>query len=241
MASPMYTKTSPPWSGPTGEAAGMVPIARQLQGGEKAPTAANYPFKPATDQNPNLFPPVCLRSHWDPTKILQRTLPQVQVPTPLDPRPWTKVCLSYVTSSKFEEAPHPPDTVVYPMGGTVYPPTRYIEGIDNESALRRLDRPLGTCERDQYIPPRSGDMYVPNMTLPDRMKPDSQFVSELSIPQATLRDGEYACVKEVMDAAWARSPMPFNNATKQARYAVSHREYVRQPSQPIPQEKVRLA
>jgi hypothetical protein len=240
---PTDTHLIPPWSGPAGVAmaVGQVPIARNLQK-NSANRPANFPYADAKEQNPNLFPPVCLRSHWDPTMICARVLPDAQVATPLDPRPWTKVCLNYVTSQEFEEPPRPSDQVVYPSGGTVYPPSRYKEAIDKESELRRLDRPLGTCERDQYIPPRTGNMYRPNATVPDKQQePNSRFISELAFPQACMRAAPYDCRQQAEEAAWNRSPMPFNNATKQSRYAIQRRDLVRQPPPPEPQEKRRLS
>lgn len=222
-----------PWNGPTTplEQADQIPVARDLQK-NTANRPASFPLK--QPDNPNLFPPVCLRSHWDPTMILKRTLPNQQVSTPLDPRPWTKVCMEYVTSAEFQEAPRPADNVVFPSGGTVYPPTRYREAIDEESLLRRLDRPLGTCERDQYIPPRSGDMYRPNMTVPDRGEPSSRFIQELAFPQVLIRGGVYDCVAEAQGAAFSRSPRLFNNTTKQDRYAVQRSDLVRPQNTPGP-------
>ncbi len=225
----------PPWGGPVGEGSypGHIPVARDLQKGtDQQP--ANFPFQDATQQNPSLFPPVCLRSHWDPTQICKRTLPIEQVGTPLDPRPWTRVCLNYVTSAEFQEPPRPDDNVVYPMGGTVYPPSRYKEAIDNESVLRGLDRPLGTCERDQYIPPRTGNMYREGTTVPDRGNPSSRFIQELSFPQACMRASPYDCVYDAQFAAAMRSPRIFNNTTKQDRYAVIRKDLVKPQGTPGP-------
>ena len=179
--------------------------------------SANYPFADAKEQNPNLFPPVCLRSHWDPTKICSRTLPTTQVATPLDPRPWTRVCMNYVTTQDFEDAPRPSDDVVFPMGGTVYPPSRYREAIDSESALRRLDRPLGTCERDQYTPSLTSGLYR-RTTLPTPKPVSDRFVQELAFPMVCLREGVYDCRAQAEKEAWDRSPHIFNNTTKQDRY-----------------------
>jgi hypothetical protein len=156
------------------------------------------------------------------------------VDAPLDPRPYTKVCLQYVTSAEFTQAPRPADSVVFPMGGTVYPFTRYREAINEESLLRRLDRPLGTCERDQYIPPRSGDMYRPNATVPERTRPNSRFVQELAFPKAAMVGAPYDCRQENDIADLARSPLPFNNATKQQRYAVKEPQLVRENETPQP-------
>lgn len=220
-AIPQNPRQTPPWSGPARPSNDAIPVSRP------APPSrpASFPFSPA--DNSNLFPPVCIRSHWDPTKIIQRTLPNVSVATPLDPRPWTKICMNYVTTQEFEQAPRPSDDVVFPAGGSVYPPTRYREAIDNESELRRLDRPLGTCEREQYVPPRTGNLYTPNTTLPERSMPNSRFIEELAFPKACMREGVYDCVDNAQRAAWNLSPLPFNNATKQNRYSVQRNDLVK--------------
>ena len=183
---------------------------------ERGSPAESYPI-----QNPstaNLFPPVCLRSHWDPTRIYARSVPNAHVSLPLDFRPYTKVCLEYRTSAPEQRAPEVPDNLVFPNGGSTYTPTRYQNSIDNESLLRRLDRPLGTCDPEQYKPPRNGDMYVDNMLVPKSLKPPSRFVEEISMPQALLRTGPYGCREEADQRNWLNSPRLFNNATKQDRY-----------------------
>jgi len=212
---PYDPRQPPPWGGPPSQ-----PVEARYGPAERPSV---FPFDDATTQNPNLVPPVCLRTHWDPEMIVRRTLPTQQVSTPLDPRPLTKVCLEYVTSQGFEDAPRPPDDLVFPSGGDTYPPTRYREAIDHESELRRLDRPLGTCERDQYIPPRSGDMYKPNATVPERPPISSRFISELSFPSVLIRQDSYDCIQEDLIKAAGRSPLVFNNATKQDRYSAIHK------------------
>lgn len=183
---------------------------------EKGSPVEAYPITSSTTAP--FFPPVKLRSHWDPTRIYARTVPTTLVPLPLNFRPYTKVCLEYRTSAPEEKAPDMPSDLVFPNGGEVYPPTRYLNAIDNESLLRRLDRPLGTCDPQQYQPPRTGDMYVDRMLVPMSRKPPSRFVEEISMPQALLRTGVYHCRGEADQANWDRSPRLFNNATKQDRY-----------------------
>lgn len=213
-AIPQAPRQNPPWAGPA-----FTPVIANTRTPLEQPD--KFPFADATTQNPNLFPPVCIRSHWDAEQIIRRTLPNsAPIPLPLGPRPWTKVCLEYTTSADFEEAPRPADHVVFPSGGSVYPPTRYREAIDRESDLKGLDRPLGLCEREQFIPSREGTMYRPNSTLPDRAGRDTQFVEELSFPKACMRAGEYPCRAEAQAEAWSRSRNMFNNATKQDRYVV---------------------
>lgn len=125
----------------------------------------------------------CLQSHWDATAIYRLTVPQgPSLALPTDPRPWTKVCLQYVNSDDGSPAPSVPNDVVFPSGGEFYPPTRYSSAIDNESKLRRLDRPLGTdrpqgsCDPNQYAVPLDSDTYSQRKLLPiqDR-KPMKEF------------------------------------------------------------------
>lgn len=181
------------------------------------------PIEPAATKP--LFPPVCLRYHWDPTMVLQRTLPLgPAVPLPLDPRPWTKVCLSYVNSGDSQEqAPTPPTSMVFPSGGEFYPPTRYSQAVGNESLLRRLDRPLGTCDVNQFEPNPNGDMYISGMLVPDRKVPVSGMVQEMAMPRVLIRPGPYPCREEADIVDSNRSRDLFNNATKQQRYNQSFR------------------
>ena len=175
-----------------------------------------FPFQ---SQGPtDFFPPVCLKYHWDPTMILRHTLPSVQLTLPTDPRPWTRICMEYRSAGTNEPAPRVPKSVDLPSGGEFYPPTRYQESIDNESLLRRLDRPLGTCEAEQYEPNLRGDLFNSRLVLPDRKQPNSRFIAELEYPQALLRAGPYPCRAEAQAADLSRSPLLFNNATKQDKY-----------------------
>lgn len=187
------------------------------------PTEGSSPVSPVPFGNSSttpLFPPVCLRYHWDPSMIFQRIIPQgTPIPLALDPRPWTKVCLNYVnTGDSTERAPAPPSDMVFPSGGRFYPPNRYIEGIQNESLLRRLDRPLGVCETNEWKPTINGDMYVDGFLVPNRSQGMSQMVSEMAMPRALLRSGPYPCREEADSFNMGRSGDLFNNATKQQRY-----------------------
>lgn len=184
----------------------------------------------------DMFPPVCLQYHWDPTAVLRRVVPQGPiVPLALDPRPWAKVCLEYVNSGQSsEQAPVPPANMVFPMGGEFYPPSRYSSAIDNESLLRRLDRPLGTCDAQQYEPNFKGDMYKANLLVPDRVQqPSTDMVKELAMPQALIRGGPYDCRAEADQANWARSTSLFNNCTKQQRYNQGFRTKQLEPNQAL--------
>ena len=167
------------------------------------------------------YPPVCLGTHWDPTKIIQRTLPTDYVPQALDPRPWTKVCLEYVTAGDGgAAAPSVAEDTVLPMGGKFYPTSRYSEAIDAESALRRMDRPLGTCDDDQFYPNKGGDMYNQRILVPHHLTTDPSKISELALPRVARSIKAYECRErdDVLNASL--SGRRFNNATKQDKYAL---------------------
>ncbi len=183
---------------------------------EKGSPVEPYPITGSSTQP--FFPAVKITSHWDPTRIYARSVPTSQVDLPLTFRPYAKICQEYRTTAPEQAAPEVASDVVFPMGGEVYPPTRYLNAIDNESLLRRLDRPLGTCDDKQYQPPSNGDMYRDRMLVPESKVPLTRFVNELSMPQALLRTDTYQCRTEADQRNWDRSPRMFNNATKQDRY-----------------------
>lgn len=185
---------------------------------------SSYPIGNEGPAGKAFTPPLQLSSHWDPTMILRHILPNQQVALPLDFRPYAKVCLEYVTSAPAEANPYTPSDMVFPSGGEFYPPNRYAQAIDQESILRRQDRPLGTCEADQFTPNIQGNMYTNRMLIPERRDPlNAQFISELSMPRVLLNVGPYHCRAEADDQNVARSQMLFNNATKQQRYEQSKR------------------
>ena len=168
----------------------------------------------------DFFPAVCLQTHWDPTAILKRTLPEGYVAQSTDPRPWTRICMEYTTAGEQDAAPEVSSSIVMPSGGQFYPASRYAAAIDNESKLRTLDRPLGTCEGNQWEPSMRSDMYDARVLIPERSKPsDPSKIQELAYPRALLRSGPYDC--RAQDDAYAiqtTSDYMFNNATKQDRY-----------------------
>jgi hypothetical protein len=188
---------------------------------------------PLNSEGPaDFFPPVCLQSHWDPTAILRRTLPEGYVPQSMDPRPWTRICMEYTTAGEQEEAPSVDPSIVMPNGGSTYPASKYMEAIDNESKLRALDRPLGTCEGNQWEPTLRSDMYNTRNLIPDRKGSMSNRIQELAYPRALLRTGPYEC--RAQDDAYAiqtTSDYLFNNATKQDRYKA-----MKKPTKPAPPE-----
>lgn len=180
---------------------------------------SSYPFAPV---NGNLFTPVCLRTHWDPTEMLRHIIPQQHVELPQDFRPWTKICKNYVTSGPVIPAPMPPNNMVFPPGGEFYPPGRYSANIDVESRLKTLNYPLDKwCPSTKYIPSQTSNMYVAGSTVPDRKPVSDAFVDELAMPQALLRTDIYTCRSENDTKNFERSGRLFNNPTKQDRYGAA--------------------
>jgi hypothetical protein len=176
-----------------------------------------WPFQGSTTSP--MFPPVCLKSHWDPTAMLRHIVPQEKVDVPVSFRPYTKVCTQYVTAGPAEGLPYTPDNLVFPPGSDKYPPSRYINAIGAESLLRRLDRPLGTCEKDQFTPAMNGDMYNNRIMYPTRRQFDStMMIDELAMPKVLLRAGPYECRRQADLTNIAASGNLFNNATKMSKY-----------------------
>jgi hypothetical protein len=151
--------------------------------------------------------------------IIKRTLPNEYVPQALDPRPWVKVCLQYTTSGENQPAPYVDPNIVLPSGGEFYPASRYMEAIDSESLLRRQDRPLGTCDEEQFYPNMRGDMYNQRAII-DYNPTSSPFVAELALPRVARNVEEYACRAEEDAVNMSLSPRMFYNTTKQDRYAL---------------------
>ena len=171
-----------------------------------SPTEA-YPIQGATTEP--FFPPVCLKTHWDPTMIYRKTVPTQQVSLPLDFRPWTRICMEYTTAGPVESLPYVPDSVVFPSGGEFYP--------------------LGTCDADQFHPNLTGDMYMQRILVPDRKAPDSAFVSELAMPQVLIRASPYDCRAQADQYNMDNSHRLFNNPTKQDRYTKFKRANTESP------------
>jgi len=179
------------------------------------PFLGSYPFEAVEG---DLYPPVCLKTHWDPTEMLRHILPQQKVGLPMDFRPLVKVCKNYVTSGPMVPSPMPPKNMVFPTGGEFYPPGRYAAHIDQESVLRTLDQPLDKWCTTQYIPKQTSNMYVSGSTVPDRKGISDAFVDELAMPQALLRTDNVTCRSENDSKYFERSGRLFNNPTKQDRY-----------------------
>ena len=174
---------------------------------------------PMPDTNKPLFGSVCNSSHWDPTMIIRKTLPAQHVALPTDFRPYSKICMEYVTAGPVERLPYVPDNLVFPMGGEFYPPQRWSNNIDDDTLTKRLDRPLKKyCDIGEFIPPTTADMYQQRVLIPDHRVPSTKFIEELAMPKVLLRTAPYECREKVDVFNWDASHRLFNNPTKQDRY-----------------------
>lgn len=230
VASPLPSSWNPNIPPPRDQTQ-VVPIPEtysNTQGDGETP-ATSYPTElgspvlslPFQQEGPaDFFPAVALKTHWDPTMILKRTLPDGYVAQSTDPRPWTRICMEYTTAGEQDTAPEVNPTIVMPMGGQFYPASKYKEAIDDESKLHWLDRPLGTCEGNQWQPNERGDMFNSRLLVPDRRGAiDPTKIEELAYPKALLRSGPYDCrAQNDAYAVQTSSDFMFNNATKQNRY-----------------------
>ena len=192
-------------------------------------TAAKYPIGNDTTLDPKLTS-YCAPKHWDPTMIFRYSVPggmnTGSLPVPMDPRPWAKICLQYVNSGPAEPAPPVPPTLVIPGAGEFYPPGRYQEAINNESILRRLDRPLNQdllpgrqgCFPEQYVMPANSDALQQYSLLPPQRQPRTRMAKGLADPPVLERGGQYKCSEEAMVCDLKATPRFFNNFTRLSKY-----------------------
>jgi len=179
------------------------------------------------------FPPICLRSHWDPTQVSRHILPPAMAPLQtMDPRQAVRICQQYYTTSRGDaplpEEPHRPMQIpsallggpTRPSGPAVSPPggaaglnapyAVYAANVGEESDLQRRDEPLTKCKEGRYLP-KGGPADATN-TLPD--------VSQtFELARHALYVSERAGCREADDnQAWNRSARLFNNSTRIDKY-----------------------
>jgi len=189
------------------------------------------------------------KTHWDATAIYRLTVKQSHViHLPTDPRPWTKICMSYVNSGAAEVAPEPPANMVFPSGGAFYPPSRYSSAINDESLLRRLDRPLNndllttmnkSCGSNQYFVPLKSDIYNQSPIIPfdNNLEGDisgrasvlpksdmylakvvNSIASGTESPSLLTMSGENHCRRDSLQINSHEANWSWNNPTKQNKY-----------------------
>ena len=183
------------------------------------------------------FPPLCLRSHWDPTVLTSHVLPQVKAQhnLSLDPRPATKICFTYYHMSA-GDAPLPPapeSTLPSPpsalLGGAHRPATGPAalppggaagrgfpyQGFQpaQESDLLRLDEDLTRCSERRYLPPGGPPASMSIQTLPG-----ANLMNNSSLSPLLTTVSQQAGCREADDAkAWDRSNRLFFNPTRYDR------------------------
>lgn len=177
----------------------------------------------------NVFPPVCLKSHWDPSALSKYILPEdLRVPLPVDPRPLFRTCAKYYNLTPISEQTKLDsqvrsklDLAVQPGGSFRGVPNEvFVKHIDKESDLR-LNHPQDKCDDDKWTAQPDSDLYV-NTHKPVVKRSDDNNapfkISELSHPLATIVPNKVKTCRSAVDSgAWNRSSRFFNNPTREDR------------------------
>jgi len=189
------------------------------------------------------FPPVCLKTHWDPTMVTTHVLPTTkQRDLAMDPRPSSKICTAYFNTSmgdagiedSYDNQPlnvpsaflggfkrpvsHTANSSsVMPPGGAAslgFPFSVYQERVNNETDVLRINEPLTRCAEKRYIP--NGGLPAPASStnkIPDADVSQSSLLS----PFATLVKTQAGCRNNDDESAWNRSARLFFNPTRYDR------------------------
>ena len=172
----------------------------------------------------SMFPPVCLKTHWDSESLSSKyVLPgDLRIPLPVDPRPLFRNCTTYVTSAPAADVSAGSDKratlglAVQPGGGAAggAPYEVYVRNVNAESDLW-LNHPQDKCDDNKFVPDQNSDLYT-NTHAPPKAAADS--FSELARPLATVvPNGPYVCRTTVDEQNWEKSTRLFNNPTREDR------------------------
>lgn len=171
----------------------------------------------------NMFPPVCIKSHWDPELLANRhILPTGNVePLPVDPRPYTRICTTYNTTApeelnenKINRSKMSLPSLPGGAAGRNVPYELYVNNVNIESDIL-LNKPQDKCDDNKWQPADDSDLYNNNSAPP---KNTGNSFSELSRPLATIvSKTPYKCRADADSLAWDRSPRLFNNVTREDR------------------------
>ena len=184
------------------------------------------------------FPPLCIRTHWDPTMIADRILPQAgfRPELAIDPREAFRICTTYYVPDRGsasgpsslvmpaeEPIPVPPELrggsqrpmrghgLFFPVGGAAgigFPYSGFKS--DTESDLLRLDEPLTKCAEGRYMPRKGLPAIGTNSITGIDQRP--------AMDPELLNTGTLAGCREADDAAaWNRSSRQFFNTTRYDR------------------------
>jgi len=168
----------------------------------------------------------CVQPHWDANAIFRYSVPQNElISLPVPPRPYSKICLEYKTSAEFLPAPPAPADMVFLGANERYPPNRYIENVDNESKLERLDRPLmkdqdptNFPEVGSYVPSADSDMFTQRFLLNPLRPIENPILSELTMPKVARDIRGYECRNKELACDLSANPKIWFNATKLEKY-----------------------
>lgn len=174
------------------------------------------------------FPPVCVKSHWDPTLVSYHVLPgsSKQHSYAMDPRPSMRICTSYYNTSPgdapleqrddesilgLETAKYVSDVI--PFGGAAgrgFAYDGYANNIQVEADLLRLKESLTKCSEKRYVP---NALPAHTNVLPGANVSNSSSLS----PFVTEVKTQAGCRQQDDEAAWARSSRLFFNPTRYDR------------------------
>jgi len=154
--------------------------------------------------------PVCPLWHWDPTAVTRHILPPKAIERPTlaeDPRSSVKNCTRY---SPFELTAGSGQVPLFPGGAPSIsmPYEQYMENVQRESDLFRLDEELTRCPQRRYIP-TNPDLYKRSPLRATPLK--THYPKPLAVPTPA------GCREADDQAAAARSSRFFFNPTRYDR------------------------
>lgn len=164
-----------------------------------------------------MFPPVCIKNHWNPEEYSKHVLPaDLKIPLPVDPRPLVRICTMYYTTGQEEvnadKLARSEQELSERFGGSKFPYELYAKNINKESEIR-LNHPQDQCDKNKWASESESDLFT-NKAAPPREASDS--FNELSRPLATITV-PFKCRAEADEQAWERSARVFNNVTREDR------------------------
>ena len=163
------------------------------------------------------FPPICVTPRFDNTLVTNHILPKFQHSMVYDPRPATRICYSYKSLSQKNPQQEDSTNNVWPPGGAAgkgFSYDRYVQNIDTESDLYRLDEPLTRCGEKRYIPENN----TPPQIISDRKVPGANFDNSTTLsPLLTKITKQSGCRNKDDADAWNRSSRLFFNPTRYDR------------------------
>jgi len=166
-------------------------------------------------------PPVCPLWSWDATAVSRHILPPNTIERPTlatDPRSSVKNCTRY---SPFEFNAGSGRVPLFPGGAPSIsmPYDQYVENVNRESDLFRLDEPLTRCTQRRYIP-TNPELYKQE---PLRATPLQHLYSApLPVPAPA------GCREADDQAAAARSSRLFLNPTRYDRMYTPRQDQAQQ-------------